>query len=242
MRLIAADAAFNEHVGLEYAVGEVWEVGRAPAEQVIPPHVENIVVRSKRRLGPMTDPVPFIETHMPPAFGGADLLYEGLAQAAHIGRLVHRRTHRHPPVQHRLLAPRSAAATRRTTSKRIRYRYPSPDGGRTLTFVGFQEPIETIPAGTLVRVSLAHWWRPEDDHTGELRCYVQLSGWFLPKDGQASESEPATSRQIRRRPQQSTSRDRSTAPTMTFASEPCHRQHADSARGPRPAQFRLRLR
>ena len=38
-----------------------------------------------------------------------------------------------------------------------------------------------IPAGTLVRVSLAHWWRPEDDHTGELRCYVQLSGWFLPR-------------------------------------------------------------
>ena len=41
-------------------------------------------------------------------------------------------------------------------SKRIRYRYPSPDGGRTLTFVGFQEPIGTIPAGALVRVSL---WR-----------------------------------------------------------------------------------
>ena len=58
---------------------------------------------------------------------------------------------------------------------------PTPDGGRTLTFVGFQEPIETIPAGALVRVSLAHWWRPEDDQTGELRCYVQLSGWFLPK-------------------------------------------------------------
>ena len=34
-------------------------------------------------------------------------------------------------------------------SKRIRYRYPTPDGGRTLTFVGFQEPIATIPAGAL---------------------------------------------------------------------------------------------
>ena len=26
VRLIAADAAFNEHAGLEYNVGEVWEV------------------------------------------------------------------------------------------------------------------------------------------------------------------------------------------------------------------------
>ena len=62
--------------------------------------------------------------------------------------------------------------------KRIRYRYPGEDGGRTITFVGFQEPVEVIPAGTLVRVSLAHWWRPTDKPEQELRCYVQLSGWF----------------------------------------------------------------
>ncbi len=29
------------------------------------------------------------------------------------------------------------------------------------------------------RVSLAHWWRPEQKPDGELRCFVQLSGWFL---------------------------------------------------------------
>jgi ATP-dependent DNA helicase RecQ len=63
--------------------------------------------------------------------------------------------------------------------KRIRYRYPTDDGGQTLTFVGFQEPIEIIPAETLLRVSVAHWWRPRDKPADELRCYVQLSGWFL---------------------------------------------------------------
>ena len=54
VRLIAADAAFNEHVGLEYHVGEVWEVDATPAEHVIPPHVENIIVRSKYRLATMS--------------------------------------------------------------------------------------------------------------------------------------------------------------------------------------------
>ncbi len=87
VRLIAADAAWNEHIGLEYEVGEVWEVDAAPAERVIPPHVENIVVRSKHRLGLMTDPVPFIEAHMPPRVGGTDLLYDGLAQATRTGAL-----------------------------------------------------------------------------------------------------------------------------------------------------------
>ena len=63
--------------------------------------------------------------------------------------------------------------------KRLRYRYPTSDGGRTLTFVGFQEPLPEIPAGTLLRVSLAHWWRPKERPEEELRCFVQLSGWFL---------------------------------------------------------------
>ena len=50
VRLIAADAATNERAGLEYQVGEVWEVDAVPAEHVTPPHVENVIVRSKRRL------------------------------------------------------------------------------------------------------------------------------------------------------------------------------------------------
>ena len=45
-----------------------------------------------------------------------------------------------------------------------------------IKFVGFQEPINKIPAGTIIRLSLANWW---DDGCGEDRCYLQLSGWFL---------------------------------------------------------------
>ena len=178
VRLIAADAAFNEHVGLEYNVGEVWEVDATPAEHVIPPHVENIIVRSKCRLAAMSAPERFIETHMPPVTGGANLLYAGLTQAARTGALYIAERTGIPPFSTTFWRP-DQPLQMTDDSKRIRYRYPTPDGGRTLTFVGFQEPIATIPAGTLVRVSLAHWWRPEDDHTGELRCYVQLSGWFL---------------------------------------------------------------
>ncbi len=180
VRLIAADAVFNEHAGLEYAVGEVWEVDAAPAEHVIPPHVENIIVRSKRRLAIMNAPERFIETHMPPVSGEVSLLYDGLIQAAQSGALYIAERTGIPPFSTNFWRP-DQPLQRTDDSKRIRYRYPTADGGRTLTFVGFQEPIATIPAGALVRVSLAHWWRPEADHTGEQRCYVQLSGWFLPR-------------------------------------------------------------
>lgn len=44
-----------------------------------------------------------------------------------------------------------------------------------IKFVGFQTHIDRIPAGTIIRLSLANWW----DGQGEDRCYLQLSGWYL---------------------------------------------------------------
>ena len=50
-----------------------------------------------------------------------------------------------------------------------------------MPYVGFEEAVETIPAGTLVRVSLARWW--DTNGTTEDRCSLQLSGWYgLPEE------------------------------------------------------------
>lgn len=183
VRLVAADAEHNECAGLEYEVGEVWEVQAEPALEIIPPHVENIIVSEKRRLaaaGTLTPfLIPFIEKQMPPKVGGVELLYEGLTQTTASGALYIAKRTGLPPYSTLFWRP-DQPLVRDDEGKRIRYRYPTTDGGRTLTFVGFQEPLAMIPAGTLLRVSLAHWWRPEEDTVqGEYRCYVQLSGWFL---------------------------------------------------------------
>lgn len=45
-----------------------------------------------------------------------------------------------------------------------------------LKFVGYQNIVDKIPSGTIIRLSLANWW---DDGCGEERCYLQLSGWYL---------------------------------------------------------------
>lgn len=46
-----------------------------------------------------------------------------------------------------------------------------------IRFVGFQDKIDVIPAGTIIRLSLANWWN--GDGSGEERCYLQLSGWYI---------------------------------------------------------------
>lgn len=46
-----------------------------------------------------------------------------------------------------------------------------------IKYVGFQEAIDNIPKGTVIRISLANWWKK--DPLSEERCYLQLSGWYL---------------------------------------------------------------
>ncbi len=177
VRLIAPDAGSNDQFNKEYEIGDVWDVDCAPEANIIPPHVENVVVHHKRQLPPIDDVSAFVEQHMPPCEGGVDVLYEGLTQATQAGVQYISERNGVPPYSTMFWRP-DKPLQRDDDAKRIRYRYPTPEGGRTLTFVGFQEPWPEIPAGTLLRVSLAHWWRPDRMPDGELRCYVQLSGWY----------------------------------------------------------------
>ncbi len=178
VRLIPAVGDTHDGANMEYNVGEVWEVEATPIDPLVPPHVENILVHRAQRMGPMSAPERFIERHMPALVGGPEKLYEGLLQRTAGGKLVIVEPSGVPAFSTTFWRP-DQPLTREEGSKRLRYRYPTPDGGCTLTFVGFQEPVEVIPAGALVRVSLSHWWRPDDRPNDELRCHGQLSGYWL---------------------------------------------------------------
>lgn len=62
---------------------------------------------------------------------------------------------------------------------KIRYKYNdgSRHWGYNISYVGLSDPVDNIPQGTLIRMSLAHWWSPNDSDV-EDRCYLQLSGWY----------------------------------------------------------------
>lgn len=182
LRLVAADAAVNPRFNHEYNVGDVWKLIRfVPDPAVEPPHMENVIVIEKRRLGHAAKMIESIERLMPPLDGGMDILYDGLIRNTDSGALYITRSVGVPGYSTTFWRPDQPLVLD-DSAVRIRYRYPTSDGGRTLTFVGYMEPIEEIPAGTLLRVSLAHWWSPEGRPSAESRCYVQLSGWFLPAE------------------------------------------------------------
>ena len=179
LRLEAANAGSDEHAGHEYNVGDVWEVTFGPHPHIVPPHVETVVVYAKRRLRQAVDPIRSIERWMPPVAGGVGALYGGLLQSTQSGALYIGETSGLPPRSTLFWRP-DRPLRLVTNGVRLHYCYPADVGDRRLTFVGYQEPPAEIPAGAIVRVSLAHWWRPADRPEDPLRCYVQLSGWFLP--------------------------------------------------------------
>ncbi len=181
VRLIPFNADPHDGANREYNIGEIWEITAKPEISLIPPHNENIVVYKKRLLHPakaLKELVSAIELLMPPKTGHPQELYEGLLKTTGSGSLYMPTEDDVPNYSTTFWRP-DQPLIRDTEGRRIRYRYPTENGGCTFTFVGFQEPVETIPAGTLLRVSLAHRWRPKDEPDVEERHYAQLSGWFL---------------------------------------------------------------
>ncbi len=184
VRLIPLDADPHDGANREYEVGEIWEIMGEPETELTPPHNENFVVHKKHRLHTtknMKDLVSAIELLMPSEAGGPLQLYEGLLQTTSNNRLYIAKQSGVPPYSTTFWTT-DKPLTLETDEQKLRYRYPTENGGYLLTFGGFQKPLETIPANTLVRVSLAHWWCPDNTRHVELRCYTQISGWFLEEE------------------------------------------------------------
>lgn len=181
VRLVPFNADPHDGANREYEVGDIWEITGEPETSLIPPHNENFVVHKKSRLHTtenMKDLVSAIELLMPPKTGHPRVLYEGLLQNTERGRLHISKQNSIPPYS-TIFWRTDQPLARDTEGRKVRYRYPTENGGCTFTFAGFQKPPEVLPTGTLLRVSLAHWWKPKDIPEAGERCYAQISGWFL---------------------------------------------------------------
>ncbi|MXV78706.1 hypothetical protein F4X73_04550 [Candidatus Poribacteria bacterium] len=171
VRLVPLNADPHEGANREYEVGDVWEITGEPETSLTPPHNENFVVHSKSRIYRMDDSrelIRAIELLMPPKFGDPLQLYEGLLQTTSIGSLYVPPGRDVPPYSTMFWKTDKQLTLETDKKKNLCYRYPTENGGFTLTFVGFQKPLKTIPADTLLRVSLHIGGDHKIDHT--LNC------------------------------------------------------------------------
>ena len=174
IRLLTADG-HHWHNDSPFVVGQIWDMDFQPGQNLVSPHLEDVVVSRHRLLRVQPNLRDHLLSRVIPWKGGIDQIFDGVLGYTQNGNGY---------VCERLGLPQLSTGfwlpdrdlTLREDGKHYDHRQGSCNRG--LSYVGEDpNPLAILFAKTLVRVSLARWWKSHDDI--EERCYAQLSGWYV---------------------------------------------------------------
>lgn len=169
---------WDQYADTDLDIGDVWNINFHDREDVVPPHIEDVIIQSKsynRKIENISD---FI-------INSGIAIYRGAPNQIFNGRLGWT-GNGSGYLCNRDDLPTNSVGFWISNKDLVlddddkHYNYDSDDWfepNKRFPYVGFEPKVKRIPAGTLMRMSLARWWRPEDSEIDE-RCYLQLSGWY----------------------------------------------------------------
>ena len=173
------EGGYNQPLNTEFEVRQVWEVEYEERINKKPPHIEDVIVKSKILRGTLKGEISMLQIvqRFKAAIwkGSPDVLFDGLLQWTDSGSGYVSENGNIPKNSVGFWIP-DKDLTKQIFYEKVRYNYPKLTNRKSLPYVGFEQAIDIIPAGTLVRVSLARWW--DTNGTTEDRCSLQLSGWY----------------------------------------------------------------
>jgi hypothetical protein len=173
---------YNQPGDTDLKVADVYKIECVNRAHIIPPHVEDVIVMSRefvRRI----DSISTILTerniinwtgHIDELFGG-NLKWtgSGTGYIPESGPL---------PIQSVGFwrTPVNLIRVEFNNGAKVRYRFPNGSNYRNISYVGYQETLPTIPAGTIIRVSLSRLFPREGANIDSPRgFYLQMSGWYI---------------------------------------------------------------
>lgn len=168
---------WDQFANTDFDIGDVWDITFQERDDVEPPHIEDIIILSKKYVSNIGDISQFLQKSGVTIYNGSpNQIFDGLLDwTGNGGGYLS---------QGKL--PDNSVGFWISDSDLIldeddkHYVYKTNDifeRDKRIAYVGFAPKVKVIPSGTLMRVSLARWWKPEDS-TIEERCYLQLSGWY----------------------------------------------------------------
>lgn len=163
----------NLSVDAPFAIGEVYDISYQTSWNVRPkPHVEDKSIFSYRLVRSLSEKniIDIVEQMGCVSRGNLSAIFEGKLCYSRYSAYISPAS---VPSHSVCFWIPDAPLYRVDYLGKTRYSYNNCN----FSFVGFQDPVAVIPAGTLLRMSLANWWQPEDSDI-EKRCYLQLSGWY----------------------------------------------------------------
>jgi hypothetical protein len=165
-----------QHADTDFDIGDIWNISFISNSELKEPHNEDVIIHSKsyvRKIDNLTDFV--LKSKMPIWKGHIDNIFENKLNWAKSGAGYLSANHHNYPTH----SVGFWISDKSLYFENDHYIYPTGNisSNRKLKYKGLSTSINPIPANTLIRVSLAKWWKPENSDV-ENRCYAQLSGWY----------------------------------------------------------------
>ncbi|MBC8006404.1 MAG: hypothetical protein H7X84_13095 [Verrucomicrobia bacterium] len=175
VRLLTSQGCY-QFVDTKLNVGDIWDMKFTSCTHCREPHNEDVMVMSQhylRHIDRITQVIK--DSHTPIWEGTIDHIFESKLHWTQSG--VGYLSVKHPDYPCHSVG--FWLSNEPLTLEEGYYWYPTGNQfiSRKLRFKGVNKPLEVIPAHTLIRVSMAKWWKPENSKLEE-RCYTQLSGWY----------------------------------------------------------------
>lgn len=169
---------WDQYGDTELNVGDIWDVDFDRRMDLTPPHIEDIIIKGKKFLRKEPNLPEFITKHKIKVYHGSpnEILGDCLKWSHDGSGYLHDKNN----------VPSNSVgfwvSDKDLTYDGKYYVYPKTGlfiPSRRLPYVGYQKAIETINAGTIIRYSLARWWKPKDASPDTIeKCFLQLSGWY----------------------------------------------------------------
>ena len=165
---LPADAPFE--------VGQVWEITYTQRQDIVPPHVEDVLINSQEFSTRVPDMTQALTRLVRPWQGGAASLFDGKIQGPTTNGSLFIQDDVPSQSVGFWIPDKDLPGDYTPGMTSFYYRYES----FRLPYVGVAHPpARRIAAGTLVRVSLARWYKPRDAAADfPERCYLQISGSY----------------------------------------------------------------
>lgn len=182
VRLLKSDGHHETVDECPYEILSIWDVEYERINRRPAPHLEDVGVMSRSKTTKVVKPKELLKL---PNYNlklyRTSLLqvYDGKLNATDSGSLFISNEKGAPEYSTCFwICDRDLRKNRFSTDQKIKYDYLGENGRwYHITYVGLEDAPNVIPSGSLIRLSLAHWWHPDNTDV-EDRCFLQLSGVY----------------------------------------------------------------
>lgn len=186
VRLLTANGGHETATDCPYEIWDIWDIDYYLSQRRPNPHTEDANVTRREKVDRVDAPnlsinrfASWLEKSNIPLFRGSLFsVFDGKLKLTDMDKLYISKED--VPAYSTCFWINDKRLLGYESRGRWQYRYNNMSNmyGYAISYVGVDEPVDTVEEGSLIRLSLAHWWKPEDSDDEE-RCYLQLSGCLI---------------------------------------------------------------